>query len=335
MDYQPYVPNEAPLAPSISVEQARSRFSRIGFFSSAFLVLGNILLPIVAMLVLIFAFHVSPFALMGGVMLYLLTYGCMYGVALPISFLLLKDVPPMPLYEENNVKYTPIQVLSISVFVLGVNYLASYATTIVQELLPFLQDSYEASIGAMFGTNIWLAFFLIVVLAPIMEEVLFRHIILSRLRGFGDRFAVLACGLFFGLFHCMVTQFFFATVLGCVLSYVTLRTGNIKFAVFLHFLNNFISFSLSVLSTSLPESAVTVLMYIWSGFSIGLMVIAVAFIIMYRKKVFFAESRVEIPYMKPSNLFYSSFGVLTYFLVSFALTFFVEEITMFLMSFIF
>lgn len=79
------------------------------------------------------------------------------------------------------------------------------------------------------------------VMPAIFEELLFRKVILSRAKQFGNIFAIIFTAVMFGLFHQNLQQIFGATLVGATLAYVTLKTGNIKTAIAIHFTNNFFS----------------------------------------------------------------------------------------------
>ena len=76
-------------------------------------------------------------------------------------------------------------------------------------------------------------------IAPAAEELLFRRLLLRRLRPYGERFALVASALCFGLFHGNLNQFFYAFLL--VLAELALSTGCLWQAVLLHALVNLFS----------------------------------------------------------------------------------------------
>lgn len=85
------------------------------------------------------------------------------------------------------------------------------------------------------------------VIAPAAEELMFRRLLLDRLRPYGDRFAVFASALCFGLFHGNLNQMFYAFALGVIFAYVMLRTGRLWQTVLLHALVNAVSVALAPL----------------------------------------------------------------------------------------
>jgi membrane protease YdiL (CAAX protease family) len=74
--------------------------------------------------------------------------------------------------------------------------------------------------------------------APIAEEIIFRHMLLRPLRRLGDRRAVIITAVLFGVFHGNLTQFFYAAVAGVILGIIAVRANSVKPAIVIHILNN-------------------------------------------------------------------------------------------------
>lgn len=91
-----------------------------------------------------------------------------------------------------------------------------------------------------------MAFIIIAVMPGICEEILFRGVILHTLRTIKNPLIImLIVGLLFGLFHLDVYRFLPTAILGFVLTYLMLTTGNFLLPVFFHFLNNAVSVTIS------------------------------------------------------------------------------------------
>lgn len=88
------------------------------------------------------------------------------------------------------------------------------------------------------GSSLILTLIFVGILSPIIEEMMFRGIMLNKLRRYGDKVAIVTTALLFGLFHANFSQFFYATVLGLIFAYVTLKTGTIKYSIILHIFVN-------------------------------------------------------------------------------------------------
>lgn len=76
-------------------------------------------------------------------------------------------------------------------------------------------------------------------LAPILEELLFRGMLMRCAEPFGKRFAIFSTAAVFGIYHCSLTQSPFAFALGCVLGYVAVEYSLI-WAIILHLFNNLV-----------------------------------------------------------------------------------------------
>ena len=79
-----------------------------------------------------------------------------------------------------------------------------------------------------------------VVLAPIMEELTFRKLLLDRMRTIDKPSALFFTALAFGLFHSNLVQFFYAFGVGRIFGCIYLRTGRIGYSMVLHVVVNFL-----------------------------------------------------------------------------------------------
>ena len=75
--------------------------------------------------------------------------------------------------------------------------------------------------------------------APVVEEIIFRGLILRGLERFGKGYAVLISSILFGLFHGNIIQSPYAFAVGLVLVYTAVKY-NIVWAMVLHMVNNLI-----------------------------------------------------------------------------------------------
>ncbi|MBQ8897591.1 MAG: CPBP family intramembrane metalloprotease [Clostridia bacterium] len=79
----------------------------------------------------------------------------------------------------------------------------------------------------------------VVILAPIVEEFIFRKLVVDRFVRYGELTAVLCSGLLFGLFHGNFYQFFYAAMLGMFFAFIYVKTGRLRITVLLHMIINF------------------------------------------------------------------------------------------------
>ncbi len=82
-------------------------------------------------------------------------------------------------------------------------------------------------------------FFLMVVCAPIVEEYMFRKLLIDRTARYGEKTAMLLSGLMFALFHGNLNQFVYAFALGVFFGFIYVKTGKLIYTIALHAAVNF------------------------------------------------------------------------------------------------
>lgn len=88
--------------------------------------------------------------------------------------------------------------------------------------------------------------------APIMEEIIFRGLVLRHLQPYGKNFAIVMSAFLFGIFHGNLVQMPYAFLVGLVMGYVAVEY-NIVWAMVLHMINNLVLGDL--IGRVLPEMA--------------------------------------------------------------------------------
>ena len=118
---------------------------------------------------------------------------------------------------------------------------------VFSESVPALQESLESApdiTGAIDSfPKLMLCFLLIVLVAPIFEEILFRGLVQTELmRGFPAWVSILLSSLIFGAMHGNLFQSLFTVFCGLAMGWCYYRTGSILTSIVLH-----ITFNTSVL----------------------------------------------------------------------------------------
>lgn len=97
------------------------------------------------------------------------------------------------------------------------------------------------------------------VVPAILEEFVFRGVVLQSLRRFGDGFALLVSSLLFALVHVLPPQMPNAFLMGLVIGYFVLFTGSIRTGIIIHAVNNaLVLFQTAVLRDLSPGVAAVV-----------------------------------------------------------------------------
>ena len=136
--------------------------------------------------------------------------------------------------------FSPVLVLPMLVMMLGLIVVVSEIDNVLQRFLPipdwFLEMLAELGLGEGFAIG---TFIVLVIVAPLTEEPLFRGILLRGFtRNYGTWIGVLGTAFLFGAIHLNPWQFVGAFILGIVFAWWTLQTRSILPALLGHALNN-------------------------------------------------------------------------------------------------
>ncbi len=146
------------------------------------------------------------------------------------------------------------QVAAMVVAVLGADVLLSEADNLFRAIFPapqFLIEAYKQVFTS--EGNLVERIFLLVVVAPVTEELLFRGIILRGLLSrYGPVLAVGLSSLLFALVHLNPWQFISAFWLGVALGWFYLRTGSVNICILGHAVSNGLFVFFSSVPTDIP-----------------------------------------------------------------------------------
>ena len=99
---------------------------------------------------------------------------------------------------------------------------------------PFSGDSITNASNLMENSNVILRTLVVGIGAPVFEELIFRKVLIDRTVKYGEYISIVMSGVMFGLLHGNFSQFFFATFVGMLFAFVYIRTGRIRYTIFLH-----------------------------------------------------------------------------------------------------
>lgn len=103
--------------------------------------------------------------------------------------------------------------------------------------------------------------FVLAILPAVCEEVLCRCLGTGLLKNFHPWTAIFVSAAAFGLMHSTLQQIPFAFVLGLVLGFVYVKTGNLLYPILLHFVNNAWACALTCLSVWTEEDVAETVSY--------------------------------------------------------------------------
>lgn len=301
----PLQPNQAAL-----LRAHCQHFSRLGW--ALFAQMASMV--VVQLLVSVLVRVLSPALLVQPVFLWVLSVGSAYGVGVPAFCLVLRGMPaPEPAARR---PLGPVSFGKALVITLGLIYLTNLLTLLLTQLIGLLRGaavtnpvdslaSYPAALNILLGC----------VIAPLSEELLFRRLLLERLRPYGDRFAVLTSALCFGLFHGNLNQFFYAFAVGALFAYVVLRTGCLWQSILLHALANAASVALIPLLELLEQTGEM----LTSLLVLGSIVVGLTFLITSWRDIQLVRGSISLSEGWKWRLFFENPGMVCFCILALAL----------------
>lgn len=149
-----------------------------------------------------------------------------------------KSVQKLPALDEMTIGIF-LKILCMSVFLMVIGSLAGSGVAVLVETLTGYTP-YNAVDEIVTGFPLWQMTLVTVVAAPVLEELVFRKLLLGKLSVYGTEFAVVVSGVMFGVFHYSVFQIFYGILLGILLGYVYAIFGKLRYTIVLHAIINFL-----------------------------------------------------------------------------------------------
>ncbi len=317
-DGKKYVPERTFVG---NLNEAKKHFSRLGLGTFIILGLGSIV-QILAMGVVD---TVWPQWMENSWGMWLITFAPLYLIAVPVGLLLLRKVPVKPL-EKHDLK--PGRYIVSAIICIFMMYAGNILGTIITALLQLLPGISAGNPVLGFATDNALLpkVLFMVILAPVIEEYIFRKQLIDRMHIYGEKVAVITSALMFGLFHGNLSQLFYAFALGLVFGYVYLKTGKLRYSIGLHMLINFIGSvvgpffleKLAVLDTmeTMDMVALEPILPWLLGFGayvlvlIGLAIAGLVLLCINKRRVSFAPAELELPKESRFRTVYLNVGMI-------------------------
>lgn len=173
----------------------------------------------------------------------------MYLIGMPALILIVRRLPAQ-VPQRHSMKAGHFILAAFMSF--AVMYLSNIVGIILTTVIGFFKGGTVQNTIANVAMSLSpaVAFLYMVICAPIMEEFVFRKLIVDRTVRYGQAVAALLSGLMFGLFHGNLNQFAYAFTLGVFLAFLYIKTGNLKVTIGLHMIINFFG---SVVSMAVLE----------------------------------------------------------------------------------
>lgn len=212
----------------------KKHFSLLGlmYFLGALIIIG--VQVAVSMLVLAFA----PSLLDNPNLSLLVSMLPTYTIAFPLTSLLIHQIPGVQM-KKHNMK--PTQLLGAFAISYALMYLSNLAGQFFTNIIGIIKGSPvdDAIADLVSELNPLTAFFVMVLLAPALEEWIFRKLLVDRTIRYGEGTAIFLSGLMFGLFHGNLNQFVYTFLIGAFWAFIYVKTGRLRYTIYLHMALNF------------------------------------------------------------------------------------------------
>lgn len=301
----------------------RKYFSSIGLAYSAF---AAVTLMVQAAVIFLLRAVGTDVSALGTTARLALSMGSMYLAGFPVFLLLLRRIPRCPTSAEDLRPMTLGQFGICLLICIGVMEGGNLIGNMLMGLTSlFLGRQVDNSVISMVlqGDLIPVILFS-AVLAPVFEELMFRRLLIDRIRMFGDRTAIVVSGVLFGLIHGNFYQFFYACGLGMIFAYVYLRTGKVRTTIFLHMCINLLGGVagtvllkwISAAGNSVPAALFsTMAMGLYALLLIALAIAGLVLLLCLWNRRYLAAGAFEIPASRRFFTVFLNLGMILFFLI--------------------
>ena len=227
-----------------------------------------------------------PYLGQEGVQMLVMLSGYLFSV--PLCFLVVRNIPKGVFQKTDR----PTVGSWLLTFVISMGF--AYGGNLMGQLLMgiwglvtgnWAQNSVVEMVETMSPVSVLLP---AVLVGPVIEEFLFRKLLLDRIVSWGEARAILVSGILFGLAHGNFFQFFYAFFLGCLFAYVYLRTGKFWYVASFHMAVNFMGSVVPMCLFGLMERFSLVGTFVMAGFGMWMFGFlgCTAFLLIYLRKGF-------------------------------------------------
>lgn len=313
-----------------SLKQAKKQFSKIGLMA----VIGSLIIMGLQLGAVGIVRMIDESILDDMNMAFIINMLPMYLIGMPILILLLTRAPGKKLKKH---KMNPGQWFLAFFMCYALMYVSNlfgqFLTTIIGLLKGNMVEN--AIVDITTSVSPWVCFVFMVLCAPVLEEVIFRKILIERTVKYGEGVAVFLSAFMFGMYHGNVNQLVYAFVLGLMFGFVYVKTGKLIYTILLHMAINFMGsvagmFILNLLDTEAytqmmtltdPAQAMSALIRLMPGLMalLGYLTVILSFVviggillIVMRKKFVIRQGEVVIPAGKRFSTIIGNVGMILF-----------------------
>ena len=287
-----------------TVKQGRRFFSNMGLMFLA----GTLCIYAIQYKLSELIYMVNPEILQNPDILMLFSSVPMYVLGMPLMIMLIRTIPKEKIQKRS---MTVGNFFVALIICYGIMYASNLVGSVITYLLAALKgrpiDNYTIELAG--SASLWVRILIIVIWAPIMEELIFRKVLVDRIVRYGEGTAVVLSGLMFGLFHGNLSQFAYATTIGMFLAFIYVKTGKLRYTIIMHMVVNFLGSVVSFFVLDLEElenvfagggdlfgvlpGLLVFILYMFVLF--GIVVAGIVLLIVFRKRMHLNAGQITLP----------------------------------------
>ena len=155
-------------------------------------------------------------------------------VSVIVAFLCSREKPSF----ERNRKLDIKSIIMFFVIIQGLQLLCSFILVPLEGLFSQAGYNFDQAISLASDPSIYFSSLVYsVIIAPLMEELFFRGLIMKKMQPYGKTFAIVVAALLFALMHQNIVQLPVTFAMGLLFGYITVEYS-LGAAIGLHLLNN-------------------------------------------------------------------------------------------------
>lgn len=157
-------------------------------------------------------------------------------IALAVAlFFVFVDVKPKTVYRGTKARYFLLAVL-LQFGLFSLSWANGWFLSVLEDAFGYTSSS--SGLPSLEGWNILPVLLVVALLPAVLEESLFRGLMLLPMKKFSTPLAVVLSGALFALYHQSPAQTIYQFCCGCVFALIAIRAGSVFPTMLSHFLNN-------------------------------------------------------------------------------------------------
>lgn len=169
-------------------------------------------------------------------------------------------IPVVYFLKKGLVNYQDLKLKKFKLFqAIGLITLGFIAFFLLNHVIISISEAFNIAIPGygtqdqrlpLFGNDslsLPIAFVILVILAPIIEELLFRGLIYTKLRAnYGASSTIIVSSIIFAGFHLELQIFLPLFILGCIIGYIYEKSDSLWVPILFHLINNGLAFAAEI-----------------------------------------------------------------------------------------